>query len=130
MMPCEPGQLNANDCQSKEIVEGVCGCQECAKAAGEVCGGPWETHGQCAGSFTCKKPHEEDTSLTNLAFLDMADGICCCPVKNVGGAEYRLARLADTAVPSECLSSCIYTGESGGEFCFGPGTLPVQCVDM
>merc|ERR1719500_948446 len=76
IVPCEPGQesteqrpchlcpqLDANDCQSNEIVEGVCGCQECAKA--------------------------------------------------VGGVEYRLARLADKAVPSECLSSCIYTRESG-----------------
>merc|ERR1711971_535245 len=55
MMPCEPGQesteerpchhcpqIDANDCQSKEIVEGACGCQECAKAEGEECGGPWE----------------------------------------------------------------------------------------
>merc|ERR1712210_35204 len=138
MMPCEPGQesteehpchlcpeLDANDCQSKELAEGVCGCQECAKAVGEECGGPWEALGQCAGSFTCIKPHGEEEWA-----MDMSDGICCCPVKNVGGTEYRLARLADTAVPSECLSSCVYIRESGDEFCFGPGTLPVQCVDQ
>merc|ERR1712032_1647908 len=137
MMPCEPGQesteerpchlcpqLDANNCQSNEIVEGVCGCQECAKAVGEECGGPWEALGQCAGSFTCIKPHEEEEWA-----VGMSEGICCCPVKNVGGIEYRLARLADKAVPSECLSSCIYTRESGGEFCLAPGILPVYCVD-
>merc|ERR1712098_93928 len=55
LMPCQLGQesteelpchicseLDANDCQSKELVVGPCGCQECAKAAGEECGGPWE----------------------------------------------------------------------------------------
>ena len=69
---------------------------------------------------------------------EMADGICCCPEKRVGGVHYkyvqctlyygfqclakvtfaqsdyksdlRLARLANTAVPLECLSSC--TGSS------------------
>merc|ERR1711971_1211195 len=95
MMPCEPGQesteerpchlcpqLDDNDCKSKEIVEGVCGCQECVE------------------SFTCIKPHGVEEWA-----LDMSEGICCCPVKSVGGTEYRLARLASTAVPSECLSS-------------------------
>merc|ERR1712037_6644 len=53
MMPCEPGQesteehpchlcpeLDVSDCQSKELVEGVCGCQECAKAVGRNVGVP------------------------------------------------------------------------------------------
>merc|ERR1712130_740394 len=107
LMPCQLGlesteelpchicpELDANDCQSKELV-----------------GGPWEAFGQCAGSFTCIKHDEEEEWA-----MEMSEGICCCPVKNVGGIEYRLARLADTAVPSQCLSSCIYSGESGREF--------------
>ena len=90
--------------------------------------------GQCAGSFTCIKPHGEELSWSRLLgservlklilncvdqntrnntsttgtqtnemlrvlpliidkrewAMDMSDGICCCPVKNVGGTEYRL----------------------------------------
>merc|ERR1712243_424655 len=125
LIPCQPGQesteelpcnicpeLDANDCQSKELVVGPCGCQECAKAVGEECGGPWEAFGQCAGSFTCIKHDEEEEWAMDVR------GNMLLSSKKFGGIEYRLARLANTAVPSQCLSSCIYSGESGREFCF------------
>jgi len=60
--------------------------------------------------------------------MEMAEGVCCCPTKRVGGSEYRLMRLAGSPLPLECLSPCIYEGDSGGEFCFAAGTLPVQCL--
>jgi len=114
MMPCEPGQestderpchiceeLSASDCSSGELVEGICGCQECAKSAGEACGGPWEGLGRCAGSYICTKPLADEEWM-----MEMAEGVCCCPTKRVGGSEYRLKRLAGSPLPLECLSSC------------------------
>ena len=29
--------------------------QECAKDEGELCGGPWNTSGECASYLTCEK---------------------------------------------------------------------------
>merc|ERR1719397_634287 len=50
-------KVEANDCASKALVKGECGCKECAKSAGEYCGGDSkDTEGKCGGSLTCIKP--------------------------------------------------------------------------
>ena len=46
---------NPKCCSSGEITGWLsgCGCQECAKAAQEPCGGPWDTTGRCASGLNC-----------------------------------------------------------------------------
>merc|ERR1712126_182746 len=61
--PCPKGQpgpfcyvcptLDPEDCVSKELVIGPCGCEECAKAMDETCGGPWDIYGKCAKDLVC-----------------------------------------------------------------------------
>ncbi|XP_023214487.1 venom protein 302-like [Centruroides sculpturatus] len=40
-----------------------CGCcQECVKAIGEVCGGPWFTSGKCGAEFRCQTDDGNEVS--------------------------------------------------------------------
>merc|ERR1712080_604108 len=69
-------EVVATDCTSGELVYGSCGnCQECAKARGEICGGPFNALGLCASNLTCHGQVDDDIN---------SQGICCCPSKTVG----------------------------------------------
>ena len=100
--------------------------QECAKAAGQACGGPWEVNRPCqylvyqfhfllvfrfldsalAPSYVSSLPEQSNVDLLKYVMQDggsqlpyiyhkrewadeMADGICCCPEKRVGGVHYK-----------------------------------------
>ena len=46
--------------------------------------------------------------------MEMAEGVCCCPTKRVGGSEYRQGfpiMVADC--PAVSLDLCIYTAGGG-----------------
>ena len=103
-----------------------CIFQECAKAAGQACGGPWEVNRPCqylvyqfhfllvfrfldsalAPSYVSSLPEQSNVDLLKYVMKDggsqlpyiyhkrewadeMADGICCCPEKRVGGVHYK-----------------------------------------
>ena len=100
--------------------------QECAKAAGQACGGPWEVNrpnqyfvylfhfllvfrlldSALAPSYVSSLPEQSNVDLLKYVMQDggsqlpyiyhkrewadeMADGICCCPEKRVGGVNYK-----------------------------------------
>ena len=100
--------------------------QECAKAAGQACGGPWEVNrpsqyfvyqfhfllvfrfldSALAPSYVSSLPEQSNVDLLKYVMQDggsqlpyiyhnrewadeMADGICCCPEKRVGGVHYK-----------------------------------------
>merc|ERR1712215_548683 len=59
------------DCTSGQLTWDVCGCcQVCAKAEGDVCGGPWGIRGTCADFLFC------DLNLEEIHDEFNADGIC------------------------------------------------------
>merc|ERR1712126_281455 len=75
--PCKPGvhrkdskecmvceRVISARCKSKEVVFGLCGCPECAKAKGEECS-PFD---RCAGHLTCYKENRRP--------LDYGSGVC------------------------------------------------------
>ena len=61
--------------------------------------------------------------------MEMAEGVCCCPTKRVGGSEYRQGfpiMVADC--PAVSLDLCIYT--AGGGNPLYQGELLKQCSSV
>merc|ERR1712059_140272 len=117
--------VREEDCSSGEVTTGPCGCPECAKAVGESCGGTeWGLDGTCAAKLTCAVPKDDQTK-----GMGYSGGVCCCEKKTVGGIPYTLVGSGDTRGLG-CLNGCIYKANSGGEVCFRPGALEVDCNNV
>jgi len=54
----------------------------------------------------------------------------CCKSKKVGGIDYNLVDNSTAAVPEQCSTPCVYekAGYPGSQYCFAPGSLPVECL--
>ena len=135
-MTCSP--KSPSECRSGQLTKDVCGCcEECAKAAGEVCGGPWGISGTCAEDLFC----DISSGGTTPAFSFNTEGICrpkdykddfCCERKIV--KETRAVYILDMNTGKKaldiCLDSCVYRKEGGGRedlFCFQSGNMQVEC---
>ena len=108
----------------------MCGCCDvCAKAEGEVCGGPWGKDGVCADNLTCEKLDPNDFNTSGTCKLELQYLETCCKKKVVKstGEEYLLEMNSRQKALPNCLDECVYKKDEIF-YCFEKGDLEIDCT--
>ncbi|XP_076361932.1 venom protein 302-like isoform X2 [Tachypleus tridentatus] len=69
LWPCQKEECRVIDeskCKAGTTLDECACCTVCAKAEGEICGGPWDIEGICGTGLFCKKPENQDINTKGI----------------------------------------------------------------